>query len=184
MKFNNVQNKSYLVDGQLIWDSRSVAVAGVTFAWKKNDEYPHVLISKRGPKSADFKGLMNVVCGYLDRNESATEAMIRETWEEVGLNLPEIIENSLDVVNNMEQPWYTMSEPTQNRQNVTLRFGLCFMIDDDAELPELTTIYNEIEGEVEDPQWIPFDDVDKYEWAFGHDQVIKEYLELILNSHN
>lgn len=181
MEFKNEPNKCYDIDGQKIWVSRSMAVAGVVFAWRESDEYPHVLISKRGEKSADFKGLMNLVCGYLDYNESATDAIIRETWEEVGLNLKEIMESDLDIINNMDQPWFVASEPTQNRQNVTMRFGLCFSVDDDEVLPKLTTEYNEVVGEVESPQWIPFKDVDNYEWAFGHDQVIKDYLEFILS---
>lgn len=27
------------------------------------------------------------------------------------------------------------------------------------------------------PSWIPVDDIDKYEWAFGHDEIIKEFTE-------
>jgi len=182
MKFNNEPNKSIMIDGKEVWFSRSMAVAGVVFAWRESDEYPMVLVSKRGPNSADFKGMMNLVCGYLDRNESLTDAIIRETWEEVGLNLQEIMESDLEMISHMKQPWFVASEPTQNRQNVTARFGLCFVVDDEEVLPKLTTENNEVEGEVEDPQWIKFEDVDNYEWAFGHDQVIKDYLEFIINN--
>lgn len=180
MEFNNKPNKCYDIDGKKIWASRSAAVAGVIFVWKKSDELPYVLSSKRGPKSADFRGMMNCCCGYIDWNESATEAMIRETWEEVGLNIKEILESDVDIINNMNQPWFVASEPTQNLQNITLRFGMCFDLDDDKPLPELTTEHNEVVGEVEDPQWIPFDQIDNYEWAFGHNQVINDYMDHIL----
>jgi len=180
MEFKNRPNKSYNVDGKLVWESRSVAVAGVVFAWKVNEDYPYVLISERGPKSADFQGKQNLVCGYLDWDETGTEAMIRETWEEVGLNLIDILDTKEDMINNMEQPWYVHTNVNANRQNITLRYGLCYSLNDNENLPELTTIHNEVVGEVSNPQWISFNEIDKYEWAFGHDQVIKDYLEYII----
>jgi len=184
LKFNNIMNKCYQIEGKDFWDSRSSAVSGVIFAWRKSDLYPHVLVSKRGPHSADFKGAMNVTCGYIDWNESATDAMIRETWEEVGLNLYNILETKKDVINNLNQPWYVASNPSQNRQNITMRFGLCFTLEDNEDFPKLSVEHNEVIGEVEEPQWIPFQDIDKYVWAFEHDIVINNYLVYILNTPN
>ena len=184
MKFNNVPNKSYNIDGKIIWDSRSVAVSGVILAWKIGDELPYVLTSTRGPNSADFQGMENLVCGYIDRNESATESMIRETWEETGLNLVEIMESDVECINNLEQPWFVASEPTQNLQNVTLRYGLCFAVDVDKEFPVLTTEHNEVVGEVENPRWLRIDEIDNFEWAFGHCDLIKKYMAFIMNHHN
>ena len=183
--FNNLPNKSYNVDGKLLWESRSVAVAGVVFAWKIGDDYPHVLVSKRGVNSADFQGKMNLTCGYIDFSETATEAMIRETWEETGLNLKSILESKdVDKIEHMNQPWNVNSSPYANRQNITLRFGLCFAIDKDDDFPLLSVDNNEVVGEVEDPKWIKFDEINNYEWAFGHDKVIEEYLELIINMNH
>lgn len=183
MVFKNRQNTAHkLENGEVVWDSRSVAVAGVIFAWKTDEMYPHVLVSKRGPKAADFVGKWNVVCGYLDKDESGTEAMIREVWEEVGLNLVKIMNSGVDMVEHMEQPWFVNHKPSENRQNVTLRFGLCFDVDSKKDFPKLTTVHNEVDGEVEDPQWIPFEEIDNYEFAFGHDEVIKDYLNVVLNS--
>lgn len=183
MIFKNKPNTEHkLENGVSVWDSRSVAVAGVILAWKDSDIYPHVLASKRGPKAADFRGKWNVVCGYLDKDESATEAIIREIWEEVGLNIVKIMNSDAEQIEHMEQPWFVNHKPTENRQNVTLRFGLCFSVEDGKNLPKLTTKYNEVIGEVEEPLWIPFEDIDGYEWAFEHDQVIKDYFDKILDS--
>lgn len=33
------------------------------------------------------------------------------------------------------------------------------------------------EDEVEAIGWIPVDSIDKYQWAFGHDEIIKEFTE-------
>ena len=184
MVFKNRPNIAHkTVSGEEVWDSRSVAVSGVVLAWKVNDIFPHVLVSKRGPNAADFKGKWNTVCGYLDKNESGTEAFIREAWEEVGINLVKIMKTKDEVIEHMEQPWFVNHYPTENRENVTLRFGLCFSIQRTDELPKLTTKYNEVVGEVEDPSWIKFEDLDNYEWAFNHDKVIKSYLDLILKTN-
>ena len=183
MEFKNKANTAHtLENGEVVWDSRSVAVAGVIFAWKNSEKYPHVLASKRGPKAADFRGKWNVVCGYLDKDESATEAMIREIWEETGLNVVRIMNSDTDMIEHMEQPWFVNHKPTENRQNVTLRFGLCFSVEDGKEFPKLTTKYNEVVGEVEDPTWLSFEEIDNYDWVFGHDEVIKKYFEIVLNS--
>lgn len=183
MVFKNKQNTMHkLENGEVVWDSRSVAVAGVIFAWKENEIYPHVLISKRGPKSADFIGKWNCVCGYLDKDESGSDAIIREIWEEVGLNIVRIMSSDRDIVEHIEQPWFVNHKPDENRQNVTLRFGICFGIEENEEFPNLTTKYNEHVGEVSDPKWVRFEDIDNYEFAFGHDKIIKEYLEIVLKS--
>jgi 8-oxo-dGTP pyrophosphatase MutT (NUDIX family) len=185
MVFKNRPNVAHKTEsGEEVWDSRSVAVTGVIFAWKDSDDYPYVLISKRGPAAADFSGKMNCVCGYLDKGESGTEAFIREAWEEVGINLVKIMNSDREMIEHMDQPWYVNHYPTENRENVTLRFGICFAMDDNEKLPKLTTIHNEKIGEVEDPQWISFEDIDNFEWAFGHDEVIKKYFDIILNTHN
>lgn len=180
MKFNNKPNLSHkLPDGRTIWESRSVAVNGVILATlKDNHEDVFILCSRRGPSAADFPGLMNLVAGYLDWDESAPEAFIRECWEEVGLNIKNILYDRENVIrNDIAQPWYVASQPDQNRQNVSLRYGLVFQVDSVDDLPELTLEHNEIEGEAEDPMWLRLSEFGSYsDWAFNHDQVIITYL--------
>ena len=94
MKFNNRPNichnipaktETGLETTRILWESRSVAVVCVVLLWKPFCKEPWVLVSQRGPNSADYQGLYNVVCGYLDWDETGFEAVLRETWEEVGL---------------------------------------------------------------------------------------------------
>lgn len=181
MKFKNRQNIAHdLPNGKVVWESRSVAVNGVILATiedKVDDVY--ILCSKRGPSAADYVGYMNLVAGYLDWDETGPEAFIRECWEEVGLNVYDIIHNDKYRVlkANLIQPWDVRTDPDQNRQNVSLRYGLVFEAKSVEDLPELTLENNEIVGEAEDPMWLPLSEFGSYsKWAFNHDQTIITYL--------
>lgn len=178
-KFNNVENTPYNVgDGKVIWDSRSVAVTCTVLAVKEGEHIPYVLVSKRGKNAADYQGLWNVIAGYLDKNEFGFEAAYREAWEEVGIDLENIITNENILVNHMSQPWFVNTDPSENRQNVSLRYGMCFEFK--TTLPFLSLNYNEKEGEVDEALWILITEIDNYEWAFNHDKTIKQYYDLVL----
>jgi 8-oxo-dGTP pyrophosphatase MutT (NUDIX family) len=170
-KFNNVPNKVHLVNGRQVWESRSVAVNCVVVINTKNE--PYVLISQRGKGAPDSVGLFNVPSGYLDYNESGTEAVYREVWEETGLYL---LEQKI-IVNNLLNPWYVNTHPDENRQNVSLRYG-CVIGLVGNEFPILTSENSEPD-EVADIKWAPVSELGQYKFAFGHDVVIKQYLNLI-----
>lgn len=173
MKFKNKQNSAYQIAGNIIWNSRSVAVVGCIILIQGENRY--VLVSKRGPKSPNFIGKMNLVAGYLDWNETGTEAVYRETWEETGFNLPKYLKKFNCILNNLKHPWFVNTSPNSNLQNVTLRYGAIFNISENVKFPKLTTRYNEVYGETENPMWMPISEVNNYEWAFDHDSVIKLY---------
>lgn len=177
MKFNNVPNPSHNIDGRIVWESRSVAVVGVIIIYK--NLIPYVLVSRRGPNSSDFQGKMNLVAGYLDWNETGLDALTREAWEETGFNLTKHFETLQVLRTDLVQPWAVTTRPTENHQNVALRYGACFYISEDDEFPVLTTEHNEIVGECEDPQWMPLELVAEYEWAFNHNKVIEDYYNKI-----
>ena len=180
MIFNNRENKCFkVIDNgkeRLVWESRSVAVNGTIIVSIKFSG-PYVLVSRRGKKAADYHGLMNVVAGYLDWDETGKEAFFRETWEECGLDLEKLIEENKVLIteSHIEQPWHVETNPSASRQNVSLRYGVHINIDDDK-LPELSLENNEVEDEVESCWWMPIDEIDKHEWAFKHDDVIKSFL--------
>lgn len=183
MKFENRPNKSYIVNlgngiRKEVWESRSVAVNSVILVLTNKSDIPYVLASKRGPNSADYQGKMNLIAGYLDWDEYAHEAVIRETWEECGLNILNLLSNTTVLANHMKQPWFVNTSPLENRQNVSLRYG-CLLKLNISTLPKLSLDNNEVEGEIEEAMWIPVNKIDKYDWAFNHDSVIKEYLSLI-----
>lgn len=183
MEFNNRPNTAHKVGDRIVWESRSVGVNGVVILYVPGEKVPYVLVSKRGPKSADYQGYMNLIAGYMDWDESGPEALYREAWEEVGIDLrglayPEKYDDCLwssIISNNLEQPWHVKTEPDENRQNISLRYGLAVRMKANI-LPALSLENNEVEGEVEHAGWLPVNEIDQYQWAFDHDKVIKDYL--------
>lgn len=185
MKFNNRSNTLHKIGNKNIWESRSVAVNGVIVLYLflpasvSSNFRTYVLTSKRGPNAADHQGKYNLVAGYLDWDEDGRQALVRETWEETGLDLEAILDDPSYTImeSNLDSPWHVKTDPSANRQNVSLRYGVKIFSRKQS-LPALSVENNEVVGEVEEPKWMLIDDIDKYEWAFGHDKVIKEYLRV------
>ena len=171
MNFKNRHNASHNVGGRIVWESRSVAVNCVVVAGRPSN--PYILLGQRGKGAPDSSGLWNVASGYLDWDESGTEAVYREVWEEFGLYLPD----QKIMVNNLLNPWHVNTQPDENRQNVSLRYG-CVISLVGNELPILT-FENSEPDEVADLKWVPKSELTNYKFAFNHDVVIKQYLNLI-----
>ena len=155
MKFNNRPN-------QCVWISRAVAVLGIPFFQHKERVY--VPLGQRSKLCPDEVGKFGLPGGYLDWDESASEALIREVWEELGLNLLALGEPS---AGSLEQPYYVFSDPTRNpKQNVSLRFHFTYLVD---ELPALTG-----SDESENVQWVLVEDAMSMDLAFNHAGILKE----------
>ncbi len=173
MKFNNRENeKIELPNGKEIWLSRAVAVVGTVCLIK--DNIPYFLISQRGSGSADFQGLWNLPCGYLDWDETSGEAFIREVWEECGVNIKQINEDeNILKLNYLDSPWDVNSNTTENRQNVSIHHGII------AHVLDLPTpqILNEVEeDEVADVKWVSIYEIENYEYAFNHLERIQKFI--------
>lgn len=152
--------------GKEFWFSRSVAVTMFTLCKNKSDEWC-VLANKRGKGTPDFQGLWNIVCGYLDFNECGEEAARRETKEETDVDIP------IDKIKFLG----VNTSPQANRQNVSLRY---YTILDGNINDYVLSNENSEEDEVSEIKWIKLTDVDKYDWAFNHDTLIKEMADKIL----
>lgn len=152
-------------EGKTYWVSRSMAVACFVFA-HINGKWC-VLANQRGEGTPDFQGCWNVPCGYLDYNETTKEAAIRETYEETGVKLDDVLF------------WGFNDDPEDNRQNVTFRY---FTLIDDPQ-PSFASLSTEAmggeENEVSSVAWIPLNNIADYDWAFEHDILILELLELL-----
>lgn len=172
MKFNNKENERIVLpDGKVMWKSRAVAVVGTICLIK--DDVPYFLLSQRGKGAADFQGLWNLPCGYLDWDETSGEAFIREVWEECGINVLDLKNNSYRLVDNIETPWYVNSSPIENRQNVCIHHAYIAEV---KELP-IPEIKNEVaDDEVEDVKWVSIDDIENYEYAFQHLGRLKKFI--------
>lgn len=152
------------------WYSRSTAVVMATFALDQKRKL-YILASQRGKGTPDpeFVGKWNLCCGYLDFNESTLQAAQRETFEETGVKVPESCIYDGGWIDNPK---------SDKRQNLSHRFY--------AMLPHTIDEYtfshkNNEKNEVGEIKWIMIDDIDKYEWAFGHDEIIKKFYKKLIN---
>lgn len=164
-----IHNFPFFHRGKEYWYSRSVATSPFVFCKNSEDKWC-VLANKRGIGTPDFQGYWNVPCGYLEFDVSGEENSSKEVYEECGVRVNPQLFKLVGVE----------TSPKANRQNVTLRYY--------ALMEGLITDYpfgseNSEENEVSDIKWIPLDEVDNYQWAFGHNTRIKEIEESILNKN-
>jgi 8-oxo-dGTP pyrophosphatase MutT (NUDIX family) len=147
------------IGGNVYWRSRSVAVVGFIFC-KDEDGYWNVLVQKRGPGAPNYRGRWCVCCGYLDFDEDGQQAIARETHEECGVDLsPE------------QFTFDSVFFETELEQNVCLRYT-CLLNGSRCTTDfKLSSAYNE-KNETEDIRWIRLGDVNKYDFAFGHTELI------------
>lgn len=158
----NKKNFPVTVDGKEYWISRSCAVCGILIVMDHDGDWA-ILANKRGPGCPDNVGKWNVPCGYIDFDETGTEAISREFFEETGVG----IEPSMFCLFGVE---YSVS----GRQNITHRY--CAIADypnsiDDFPIGKGT---GGEENEVDEVRFIKYRDIAKYDWAFGHEDLIKE----------
>ena len=148
-----------------LYDGRYCAVSGFFFAVV--DGKYSVLAEKRGEGTPDFQGMWCCPCGFLEGDENAKEGIIRETYEECG------IEIDYDKIRFVEAE----TEPEMcNNGNVTIRHT--GFLGKQKKINRELWINGDRGGEQEEVAevaWIPISHVDRYEWAFRHGEVIKEY---------
>ena len=177
MEFKNRHNWFIERDDKVYWISRSVTVLPVVLFVLSGKEEPEkgdrifVPLGKRGEDLPDEVDKWGLPGGYLDWDETATEAVIRETYEELGLNLLEIRDRCQKFQGDFEQPYFVYSLP-HRKQNVTLLFALMFWVDS---LPELKPQVSS--GEVQEAKWFELDTAVQTNLAFGHDKIIRDCLQ-------
>ena len=155
-----MKNFEFEHEGKKYWYSRSVCAVAFLCTSDNTGKW-YVLANKRG---LDEKHKWNFPAGYLDFDETIAECAAREVYEETGLKInPDILH--LVFIND---------NPKETRQNVTFRYvGLLNEKVEDLS-KQLNDAHSE-KNEVEDIKFIPIEDIDKYEWAFNHENLIKSY---------
>jgi len=165
--FSNRKN-TYITmpDGTVHWLSRACAVMAVVEIINPSNGERYVALGRRGPGTPDEQGKLGLPCGYLDWDESAFDGIRREIWEEMGLDVHDEHEWGYE-----PEPWSVQSEPTANRQNVTLRFAFSRNA---HEFPTLSAENCEPD-EVSELLWIPCMEAMNLDLAFNHQEVLKLY---------
>jgi len=169
VKFKSTPNRCIQVEGKEIWISRSVTVLPVLFFISKGTQY--VPLGLRGTDLPEGVGQWGLPGGYLDYDETATSAVYREVWEELGLDIPQLVQD-FRFEGNLDQPYEVFSEPLR-RQNVTLKYALMFYLEQ-AELPKLSPQVSQ--GEVVEARWFPVTEAIKMSLAFNHHEVMRDCL--------
>lgn len=176
MKFDNRENECVILpDGRTVWLSRSVAVVACICAMDYIDNQMKFLMVKRGEGAADNHGSWCLPCGYVDWDESGTEAVCREVYEETGVNLGDVMINAKWCSPTLKQPFFVNTDPKENRQNISLSYGLFF---GDSRLP-VTNIIDEKEvAEVswQSCNWI---ETNKHNICFNHYDRIRMYVNIL-----
>jgi len=170
MTFKSTPNRCIQHDGEEIWISRSVTVLPVLFCVSKGTQY--VPLGLRGEDLPEAVGLWGLPGGYLDYDETTTQAVYREVWEELGLDIPKLRE-SFRFEGNLDHPYEVYSQPLR-RQNVTLKYALMFHLED-ADLPPLNPQVSK--GEVVEAKWVEVKTALSMTLAFNHHEVIQECLD-------
>lgn len=165
-----MKNWSYTIKegehkGVTLWSGRYCAVAAFVFCKLKGEWC--VLANQRGRGTPDYQGYWNCVCGYLEADENAEEGCAREVYEETGVK----IKPSKFTLASVQ------TEPSRcEHGNVTLRYFAILKerLDDVSVSKSAVLAGNGEKDEVEAIGWIPLKDVDNYDWAFNHKQILKE----------
>jgi len=158
--FKNMNNFPVIVDGREYWISRSIATVGFVFSVNEKQE-PIVLITKRGKGTPNYQGYWCCPCGYLDYNETVKECCIREIKEETGVDVSyTLIEDNLGY----------NDDPDETRQDVTFRF----IFYSSTYFTQRFDTSNSEPDEVEEVKWIKLDEINNYQFAFNHENLIKE----------
>jgi 8-oxo-dGTP pyrophosphatase MutT (NUDIX family) len=158
-----MKNFSITKNGKEYWVARNVAVS--CFVFTSIDGVWHVLANKRGDGTPDYQGYWNAPCGYLDYDETTSEAAMREVYEETGVKLNKVT-------------FFGFSDsPCNNHQNITFRY---YSIISDPQLVNISVNNRGGEiDEVKDIKWIPITKIFNYGWAFNHDEIIIDIIKQI-----
>lgn len=169
-KFTSTPNRCVIVDGEELWISRSVTVLAVLVVVCDGNAY--VPLNQRGPDLPSEVGKWCLAGGYLDYDETIGGAMLREVWEELGLDLEEIQANHR-LVGSLEQPSLVFSEPRRS-QNVTMHYPLMVFLSEGADLPPLNPQVSK--GEVTDVGWFDLEKALEMDLAFNHQEILRRCL--------
>ena len=156
-------------DGKKYWISRAMAVCGIILTKNEKDGKFYFLVEKRGPGCPDFVGFYCNPCGYLGWDETLAESVLREVYEETGLDFRGQ-EDEVDL-------WQIMDRPKDNaKQNVTARFIIQANYDEVAahKFSYDSKERGGEEGEIAEIRLVCEDEIDNFEWAWNHGELLKE----------
>ena len=170
-KFTSTPNRCVIIDGEEIWISRSVTVLAILVVVCDSNAY--VPLNKRGPDLPSEVGKWCLAGGYLDYDETIGGAVMREVWEELGLDL-QVLQVNHRLVGSLDQPSLVFSEPRRS-QNITMHYPLMVFLTPGSKLPQLAPQVSQ--GEVTDVGWFPLEKALEMNLAFNHQDILQRCLD-------
>jgi ADP-ribose pyrophosphatase YjhB (NUDIX family) len=162
------------------WISRAPAVVGMIFMICP--EGLRILIIKRSD-IMDEPNKYAAPTGYLDWNETGFEGVTREIFEETSFYLPEY--QKFCIFDNNKEPFFTQTDyKVDKKQNVSIYYILTYDFSKDE-----NAIPNFIEkfrcNETAEVKLMKITDFfnNNLEWAFHHDDRIKQALEFFKKNY-
>ena len=150
-RFNNVPNEEITdTQGRKHWISPSISVDGLIVV------NGFVLVIKRSDAMTNA-GLWCLPCGFMDWNETPSNACIRELYEETGVDV-----RAFDVINKDSHRPHALND-------TALQFVFEML-----ERPEI----NLDTEECTEYKWVSCSMLRDLDWAFGHDRLIEYLLNL------
>lgn len=167
--FKNKENECIKLDDKEYWISRSVAIVSILIFHEKLTNEFFVLLGKRSDKM-EQSGRLCCPCGYIDWNEDGWECAIRETYEEIGLYIPNY-ENKI-IFDNNKEPFYINTKPDSIRQNVALGYGVLF-----------DSVFQfggfRLNDEMIDMFYVNVKNLNQYDIAFNHEKRVELFMKII-----
>lgn len=139
MKFNNRENELHRKsNGKIFFESRSVAVT--IYLYFKDLETDKIYLPIGQRKIGADRGKYGVISGYLDWDESLKDCVIRESYEEFGLNLRnyDLFQDSKQLQNPI------ILDNLNTRQDIVFLYEVILNINNKSELPKLENKDNEM----------------------------------------
>lgn len=162
-------------DGKEYWISRALTVVGCILTVTEQKEFKF-LFEVRGEGCPDNVGKLAFPCGYLNWDETLEQAVRREIYEEIGL----------DLSNSEVIFWKIMDNPEKDtRQNVSVRFSI-YCEDLEVQLEELKKAIHDSAargGEKEEVSDLLLLSVEQIKnmpdeaFAFNHKDAVLEFME-------
>lgn len=143
---------------------RNRGVGVVTLVMTFINGKAHILANQRGDKTSEQGLLWNLPSGYLDWNETAEMAAVREIKEECGV---EIAPSELTELEHS-------TDPAENRQNIMFRYIAV------VEAERLRNFKAMDADEVREIRLIPLSDIEQYKWAWEQNRKIYR----LINKYN
>ena len=153
-----MKNFPFQKDGKTYWYSRAIVCVSAVFC-KDEDNNIYILANQRGTATNKEVGKWNMPVGFLEFDETTQQCAAREIFEETGVRV-NFKNLKLQSINSL---------PDGSTQDVGFRYYTILQgtIDD---YPIDTS--NQEKNEVLTAKWIDLRQLDDYDWAWNHRELI------------